>query len=234
MGGSHGLASLFGKNGVQSNTPELAVRSDLAERMEWIRDTDPFSIPDQNDRLAFLINAYNLSVIDAVVDLKQRSRTFAKRGVRSPFMFIRFFLARRVRIGKYRVSLSKLEHRWIRKGFDEPRIHFALNCGAASCPPLREGLYRGATLDEELRSATQLFLSSPIGAIPKKSENILKISRIFRWYKKDFGGKAGVLSFLTEYLPRDLSDWLQECEPEIQYMVYDWETLLSLAPEVVR
>ena len=44
------------------------------------------------------------------------------------------------------VSLNDIEHKFLRKEFDEPRIHMALVCAALSCPPLRNEPYSPSTL----------------------------------------------------------------------------------------
>ena len=118
------------------------------------------------------------------------------------------------------MSLYHLEHRIIRKRFADPRLHFALNCASTSCPLLRDGLYSEGNLDEELDMATKGFLSSDYGA--RRLEDALEVSRIFKSYARDFGGQAGVLRFLAEYLPEPLNTWFRENSPAIRFMSYDW------------
>lgn len=75
-------------------------------------------------------------------------------------------------------SSPKLKH--ICKEFD-PRIHFALNCGAFSCPPIN--VYKEENLDNALNIATKNFCDSEVRAIGKE----IVLSQIFQWYRTDFG-----------------------------------------------
>lgn len=199
-----------------------AIRPDIEERLTWVAQTEPWSITDDDDRLAFLINAYNLSVLGLVQRFCQNSPRFSRRGLSDPFNFIRFFLLSRVVVGGRRISLYLLENRWLRRRFSEPRIHFALNCASASCPPLKEGLYRGESLNDELEMATQNFLSSPSGVQLDREEGVIRLSRIFKWYARDFGGIKGVIAFIAEKLPETDRDWFLDSHRRIEWMPYDW------------
>ncbi len=208
------------KHGVDYDALTNHARPDLDELITKIASTSMDELPSQEHRLAFNINAYNLYVIRTVLDLRQNSGSFRRNGLRSKFWFLRFFLARRIVVAGRKMSLSHLEHHIIRKKFSEPRIHFALNCASVSCPVLRNGLYNAEHLDDELDKATKGFLATERGA--RRSGDTLEVSRIFKWYAKDFGGHAGVVQFLVEHLPEHLSLWVQDNSPSIRFMSYDW------------
>ena len=90
----------------------------------------------------------------------------------------------------------------------DPRIHFALVCGSRSCAPIR--FYEADHIDEQLDIAARSFVkSSEVIVVPEQGKVFL--SQIFRWYKRDFGGRRGVFDFLLRYLDKDeKSVFLQE------------------------
>ncbi|WP_440988856.1 DUF547 domain-containing protein [Haloarchaeobius baliensis] len=100
----------------------------------------------------------------------------------------------------------------------DPRIHFALNCGAASCPPV--AVYTRDGVDEELDLATASFLETECHYDP--GSNVVRVPKLFSWYRGDFGGKAGVVRSLKRYgvVPEDAS-------PSLAYTGYDWSLKLG-------
>ncbi len=214
------LRHAISRYGVDYDALAIHARPELDEQIARISSVSLDEIQDPAHSLAFHTNAYNLYVIRTVLDLRQTSRSFRKNGLSSKLWFLRFFLSRRIVIAGRRMSLYHLEHRIIRKRFREPRIHFALNCASVSCPPLRDGLYTAEHLEDELDQATKGFLATERGA--RRSGDTLEISRIFKWYAKDFGGHAGILHFLGEHLSEPLNAWFQDNSPTIRFMAYEW------------
>jgi hypothetical protein len=100
----------------------------------------------------------------------------------------------------------------------DPRIHFALNCGAASCPPV--AVYTADGVDSQLDLATESFLASECEYDPDADH--ATVSRLFLWYRGDFGGKAGVRSFLQHHgvVPEGRT-------PSLSYRDYDWSLKLG-------
>jgi hypothetical protein len=146
---------------------------------------------------AFWINIYNTLVIHGVLALEIRKRVFEEPA---------FFKKVSYQIGSQRFSLDVIEHGILRANrghpmrmgcpqlwpFDgrrslllplDPRIHFALNCGAKSCPPIRS--YHSEDLDSQLELATRSFVSSNVSLHAKDSE--IRLSKLFLWYASDFG-----------------------------------------------
>lgn len=78
----------------------------------------------------------------------------------------------------------------------DPRIHFALNCGAKSCPPI--GFYHPDRLDQQLDLATASFLESETEIDETSGE--VRVTRLFLWYGGDFGGRKGIRRLLEKYL----------------------------------
>jgi len=176
---------------------------------------DPALLGSPDEKKVFWINLYHLLTIDAVLHLGiQRSVTEGWLGV------VRFFRSAAYIVGGLRYSLEDIEHGILRAnrglmfipggqfGKDDPRtahcldyldarIHFALNCASRSCPPI--AYYSADRLDAQLDLSAAHFIDSETQM--DKSGVALHISRIFRWYQKDFGGKYGVLEWIHRYLP---------------------------------
>jgi hypothetical protein len=97
------------------------------------------------------------------------------------------------------------------------RIHFALNCGAKSCPPI--AFYNSNELNMQLDLATASFLSQE--SVINEEEKTVAVTKIMFWFKGDFGGKKGIKKFLGDVLNKDFSGY------KITFQDYDWSTKLG-------
>lgn len=95
----------------------------------------------------------------------------------------------------------------------DPRIHFALNCGARSCPPIV--IYRSSQLETQLDGATERYLAAE--ATYDEENNTVSVPELFDWFESDFDGPTGVSEFLSTYdvIPDDST-------PVIEYRTWDW------------
>jgi predicted acetyltransferase len=118
-------------------------------------------------------------------------------------------------IGK--ISVSEFEKKFRLEKVDY-RIHFALNCGAKSCPPV--ALYKAEKLDDQLNKSTSLYLKAVAKYDAK--ENEVSAPALFSWFKADFGGEAGVVKMMKDFdiVPKDK-------DPDVEYLDYDWTLFLS-------
>ena len=163
-------------------------------------------------KLAYYINVYNATMIDAILDR-------LVKGYSTSDDDHRVFEEPLVRLSGKRVSLNDLENKIIRPEFREPKIHVALVCGARSCPPLLPRAYLPEDLDDVLESNMRRFVNDPKRNRVEgkgRSKKIL-LSRIFDWYSVDFGGAKGVLGYVQKYRDDDISGLA------IEYVEYSWE-----------
>lgn len=182
---------------------------------------------DRTRGLAFWLNLYNAGT---QLLLQRRPELYG-----SPLRVVRFFRADAVTVAGHGVSLDGIEQGILRGGrskyglgylprvprpFErryalecDPRIHFACNCGAASCPAIRA--YDPERVDDQLHLATEAYLADTVGYDP--DAGIARIPRVFLWYRGDFGGRSGILSMLREYgaIPDDAA-------PRLRYRSWDW------------
>ena len=179
------------------------------------------------EQLAFLINAYNAFTVEKILtrypDLKSIRDFGSVFG--NPWKDKFFTL-----LGKP-MNLDGIEHETIRVpgAFDEPRIHFAVNCASIGCPMLREEAYVADRIDRQLEEQAERFLADR--SRNRLSDGNLEISKIFDWYKKDFTagykGIASVEQFLGKYaaLLADKPDdqkTIRDGKVKVKYLDYDW------------
>ncbi|MBI4607473.1 MAG: DUF547 domain-containing protein [Candidatus Rokubacteria bacterium] len=167
------------------------------------------ALQTRGERLAFWINAYNALVGDGITALGIRESVWE-----APDFFARISY----RFGGLVFSADEIEHGVLRGNRPnplsgvapfpaddprlahavtplDPRVHFAISCGARSCPRVRG--YHGLGLDAQLDEAARAFVNREVTL----DGQILTASPIFKWFRADFddfpGGLAG---FLAQYL----------------------------------
>ena len=125
-------ASIFNKAVVNHSVDYKNIQAnpnDLLELLIYVDNTSEEEIQKgtPKERLSFYSNAYNLTVIKAVV---------LNYPLNSPQEVMGFFETQKHLIADRYMTLNQLENEIIRPQFKDPRIHFALNCAAQGCPPL--------------------------------------------------------------------------------------------------
>jgi len=195
--------------GLKSEPGGLGLFLESAERVSK-RDFKDWS---REERLAFLINVYNARTLRLVIDnYPVKSIKDIGSGGKDPWD------EPVVKLFGETISLNELENGLIRKGFEEPRIHFALVCAAVGCPPLLDKPYVGDRLDAQLEAQTKKFLSDTWKNSFDERSMTLRLSPIFEWYAADFEAEAGsVPGFLIKYYTGLPTDGFI-----IVYTEYDW------------
>ena len=196
-------------------------------------DLDPLR-GDRPAALAFWINLYNALVIHGVV----------RHRVTGTVRSVRGFFRQRYEVGGLSFSLDDIEHGILRNNRAHParllwptflpfdkrkgwrldpvdvRIHFALNCGAASCPPIRH--YTPAGIERELDSAAETFVNT--GGVKVTENGTLEMSAILVWYWRDFGLRRRTqLRAVEPFLAKERrAEVLAAAAKGIRYAPYDW------------
>ncbi len=186
-----------------------AARAHLDDYLEQAARATPAQFADDRERLAFYLNAYNALTIEGVL------RRWPIDSVEDAGPFHRFFRDRAYTVAGVLVSLHGFETRVIRRY--DPRLHFALNCASASCPPLRAEAYRAEKLEAQLREDAALFVNDARFNRYDAGENTWSLSKIFEWYADDFGGESGVRALLRRHARVDWPDGAV-----LTYQAYDW------------
>jgi len=123
---------------------------------------------------------------------------------------------------KVDLSLHDIEHGIIRSRWKNiPEVHYALNCASKGCPEISKKVYQGSTLPEQLKDAAKGFFANS-SSIKFKTQNRVSISKIFNWYRKDFGSSTPlIIHHIREYLPSHLKSKLDH-KTKIRHYFYDW------------
>jgi hypothetical protein len=135
-------------------------------------------------QMAFLINAYNASTVELVLGRYPGLASIQELG---SFLSSPWKKAFAPLLGRTR-SLDDIEHGMLRAPglYDDPRIHFAVNCASVGCPPLREEAFTADRLDAQLDEQATRFLADRERNRWNTENQRLEVSRIFDWYGDDF------------------------------------------------
>lgn len=186
-------------NGFRSDKEQLQVYLDKLANNPVAADWT------KNEKLAYWINAYNAFTIKLIIDnYPVKSITDLHQGKPWDVKWIK--------LGNNTYSLNQIENEIIRPQFQEPRIHFAVNCAARSCPPLLNRAFTPDQLDSQLTLQTKAFINnSNFNSLRTKS---VEVSKIFEWYADDFGD---LIAFLNKY-----SETRVQAKAQISYKEYNW------------
>jgi len=188
-----------------------------------------FKAWSKTEQLAFLINAYNAATIEKVLTRYPDIRSIWDFGK----LFGNPFKDKFVRLLGREMSLDNIEHDTIRAhgAYDDPRIHFAVNCASIGCPMLREEPFVAERLDKQLDEQVVRFLSDRSRNRYDAASKTLEVSRIFDWYGDDFHkGLRGIRSlpaFLAGHAdlladrPEDRK-LIRDQQTAVQFLDYDW------------
>lgn len=167
----------------------------------------------QEEKLAYWLNAYNSFTVKLIMDhyplksIKEISDGLPM--INSPWD-IKFF-----KIGGVDFDLNTIEHEILRKQFDDPRIHFAINCASFSCPKLRHEAYLPKYLEFQLNDQATAFINNTDKNVISDSE--MKLSVIFNWFEGDFTKEGSLYSFLKKYHNEVNED------NKIEFLEYNWD-----------
>jgi hypothetical protein len=183
---------------------------DLDAVLESLDACDPETLPTQRDRMAFWINAYNILAIDLVV---KNDPPESIRDIGSFFSPV--WKKPAGTVNGQTVTLHQIEHEILRP-MEEPLIHGAIVCASQSCPALRRTPYTGANLKRELTEQMTAFLRDRRKGA-RLDGRVLRLSKIFQWFKGDFDPYGGVVPFVRTY-----ADFEPGRKPRLDYFDYDW------------
>lgn len=203
-------------------------------------------VSSEVERTAFFVNIYNAIVTHAVARCKLTPKTALAQLER-----LKFYATYSYIIGEYPYCLNDIENGILRgnrpspvpftsvpfRAGDarsafcvkcDPRIHFALNCGAKSCPPIAVYSSEPSVFESQLVMATELFLDDNVSIEPASQYTVIRLSKIFDWYKMDFGATdTVVIEWIRDHasatLRAALDPILSLKNPlKVVYSTYDW------------
>jgi hypothetical protein len=205
---------------------------DVASLAGALHEVDPGDLVGDDRRTAFWLNTYNALFLHEMLERPRQGNLLRH---------LRLFDRAAYRVGDATYTLNQIEHGVLRRNARaptalrrpfrrgdrrraaapsqlDPRIHFALNCGARSCPPLR--FYDDAGLDAQLRLATRSYLEHEVRA--DRHGGALTLPRLMRIYRADFGDRRAQIAFAARHLPEVASMLSRIDTLEVGYAEYDW------------
>lgn len=193
---------------------------------------DPLRLDDAG-RIAYWLNAYNHTLLRELARRPRSGHLLRHR---------RMFRTAAHQVGGRDYSLDVIEHGLLRgnrrppyaarrllsasdprleaaPSEPDPRIHFALNCGARFCPPIR--VYTAA-VNSELESAARAYLAAEAEVDPETGA--LTLPGLMKIYRGDFGGRDGMLEFAIAHLPEEAAERLRSAGPSVRprFTRFDW------------
>lgn len=202
----------------------------LIDQLAAFEPTDLAAALNSRDKkLAFWVNTYNAMVQYL---LTRNPELFENSGA--------FFSTESFTVAGHTMSPNQMEHAIIRGGENrlglgfipqlipnkfertfkikggDSRVHFALNCGAADCPPV--AIYRPETFDEQVEERIKNYLTQHTKVEDKDGKKVITTTPLFSWFRGDFRDHGGINDFLSHY------GIISEADKKTKrvYKNYDW------------
>ncbi|MGM8884572.1 DUF547 domain-containing protein [Psychrobacter sp. 1U2] len=218
-----GKASVVNYNGMKADEAKLDSYMAATSKVSQ----SEFNRWSKDEQLAFLINVYNAGTVELILTKYPNIKSIKDIGGIFSSPWKQDFVTL---LGEKR-SLDDIEHNLIRgsKRYNEPRIHFAVNCASIGCPALLDDAYTGNKLDKQLEQVTSKFLAD--SSRNRLKGSTLEVSPIFKWYKEDFEnnwrGTKDLEGFLARYssslgLNKSQTADLKNGKTKIDYTSYNW------------
>jgi hypothetical protein len=193
------------KDGIVNYKGFKKERTELLKYIASLSEKMPNDTWSKDEKLAYWINAYNAMTVDLIL------RNYPTKSIKD---IKKAWDQRLWKLGTKWYNLDEIEHKILRK-MNEPRIHFAINCASFSCPPLLNEAFNAEKLEAQLTQVTKLFLADSRRNTITKDK--LEISKIFKWFSKDFKQNGSLIDFLNQY-----SDIKINANAKKNYKDYNW------------
>jgi hypothetical protein len=176
----------------------------------------PFDELGRNEKLALLINAYNAFTLRLILDY------YPLASIRDIASDQRWD-GRTWNLGGQEWTLNEIEHEQIRPKFQEPRIHFAVNCASIGCPPLRVEAYVAVRIDEQLQDQMEYTHSHDRWLRVDAEQNTVYLTKLYDWYGGDFEQVAdSVEAYAAKYSEPLRAALDSGRKPKTEWLDYDW------------
>lgn len=182
---------------------------------------------DHSQKIAYMINAYNLYTIEGIV------KAYPVKSIKD---ISGFWNKAKHKVAGQMLTLDNIEHDILRKTFHEERVHVSVVCASISCPELYNKPFRPDSLEQQLTARSIRFATDTTRNKINFAKKELKLSKILDWYGKDFekkysddtvfpylyGKKRAVANFIYRHLPQDKQAKLRDGKFKVGYLSYDW------------
>jgi len=199
------LSDYVSASGEVRYTAMKAKKTILVNYIKSLTSSTPKKDWSKNEKLAYWINLYNAATLNIILD-NHPITSITKINGGKPWDL------KLVTVDGKTYSLNEIENNIVRPRFNEPRIHFALNCAAKSCPKLLNSAFIPSQLNAQLTKQTKAFLSNT--SKNTIGESTVEVSKIFEWYAADFGN---LITFINKYSSQKVNS-----NAQISYKEYSW------------
>ncbi|GAA4831464.1 DUF547 domain-containing protein [Algivirga pacifica] len=185
------------------------------EYLDLLRENHPNPETwNEAEQLAYWLNAYNAFTIELILKNYPLKSIKDINTVNIPFVHSPWTI-KFIEIQGKKYSLDNIEHDFLRKEFEEPRIHFAIVCASISCPNLRREAYTAQQINQQLQEEAIAFINDP--SKNKIGKNEVQLSKVFSWFKGDFTKNGSLINFINQYSKIKIEEGA-----EIDYLDYNW------------
>lgn len=184
-------------------------KAKLGEYLDILKNNPPQSSWSKNKEMVYWINLYNAFTIHSIVEKYPVSSVMDLEGGK-------VWDKKKIVIDGKSLTLNNIEKDKLLKRFKEPRVHFAVNCAAASCPPLLNKAWTEDNVQRYYEKQAKAFINnSKYNSVSAKS---VEASQIFNWYASDFGGSDKVLPYFQKYSETEIKK-----NAKVSFKEYDWK-----------
>lgn len=187
------------------------LQKDTKELDQLVTEIATMNLRDssQNYKTAFYLNAYNILVIKQIRDNYPINKPLDVKG---------FFKSNKFTIAREQLTLDEIEFRKLFDPTKDPRIHFALGCGARSCPFLYDNAFTPQHVEEQLQFRAELIIDRPNYVLVDDQKKTVTLNKIFDWYEDQFTSAEGsLIQYINKYrfypVPADFV---------VNFQEYDW------------
>ncbi len=206
-----------GINLVSYGGVSTADKKSLQQYLNALQATDVTKL-NRNEQYAFWLNLYNASTVNlgiknfplsSILDIKSNPLD-----LKGPFN------DNVAKVNGKKLTLDTIESGIVRPIWNDPRLHYAFNCAAISCPNLGSKAYKGTKINAQLNAAAKAYVNDPRGI--RISNGKITASKIYFWYSGDFGkDEKAVLAHIKKFASPKLKSGL-EGKTKIDSYEYDW------------
>ena len=163
----------------------------------------------KTEQKAYWLNLYNALTLESLLKLYPISALDHHR------------FSRRVeaRVAGQKMTLADIEQRILRPVWGDYKLVFGLSCATLGCPAIHPQAFTAANTDKLLKQYVGEFINHPRGLVINKQE--LCVSKIFDWYRQDFGSDdRHLLRLFAHYADDNKALYILGFSGEITY-AYD-------------
>ncbi|RLV61155.1 DUF547 domain-containing protein [Parashewanella curva] len=210
------------------STVSSADKQALKDYIQSLSSIDPRQL-NRNEQLAYWVNLYNALTVDLVVEhYPIASIKEIGDGITGPWNI------EAIEIADQAVTLNQIEHKILRPIWQDPRIHYVINCASLGCPDLPYKALSSSDIEYQLNQAAVMFINQNKGVDINNEKLVL--SSIYNWFSEDFGeNQTELMTHISQFAKPELKNKLAEITKQKSFNIefqYDWKLNVPLAGHV--